>query len=88
MKYMRSVGEGEVTRVSMMRFGVTTCTDETCWIGTVGWGIAIAVVMIGFGFGEGEVEMEVNEATFWIGGDRILFSVMWFGTKAFIGVTY
>ncbi len=47
MKYMRSVREGEVTRVSMMRFGVTTCTDETCWIGTVG----TLQVMIGIGMG-------------------------------------
>ncbi len=59
---------------------------------SIGWGVAIVVVMIGIGevievvtIGEGE--MEVNEATFWIGGDEIRTSVMWFGTKACTGMT-
>ncbi len=38
---------GDVIRVSVMQFGVMTCTDETCWIGTVG----TLQVMIGIGTG-------------------------------------
>ncbi len=36
----------------------------------------------------GGKETGFNVVTFWTGGDGIRFSVMWFGMKAFIGVTY